>query len=118
MYLNDDEYNKNVKNGKLAPNFPYEIKETKKNLLDLGIKSSDDIIFAFIRDDEHEVDITDFCKMLCGPFGNFYSDNPSILETKQVIYKNDLLKWLGNRCLVNYNITYIGSLGDEYYLDS
>lgn len=118
MYLNDEEYDKNVINGRLKSDFPYEVKEKKKNLLDLGIQSSDDIIYAFIKDDDGEVDITDFCRMLSGPRGNFYSDNPAILETTRDNYKDDLVKWLNNKSIVNHKITYIGSLGDEFHLDN
>lgn len=118
MYLNDEEYIKNVTNGRLNTSFPYEVKEKKKNLLDLGIQSSDDIIHAFIKDDVGEVDITDFCRMLSGPHGNFYLDNPAILKATKDNYKDDLVKWLNNKSIMNYKITYIGSLGDEFHLDN
>jgi hypothetical protein len=117
MYLSDDEYNNKVVSGRLIPDFPYEIKERKKNLLDMGIQSAEDIIHAYVKDMENEVDVTEFCRMLSGPLGNFYSDNGSIMKVKVDIYKEDLSRWL-NRKVVSYKITYIGCFGDEYYLDN
>jgi hypothetical protein len=130
LYINNTDITKYVSNNRLLRNIPYDIdyinRINNNRIHNSNISSDDDIIYASVIHNEDDIDVTDFCKMLSGPRGNFYNDLDFPIKLSSEIYKNDLLDYLKSNIidneiykdeLLNYKITYMTTLGDEFILE-
>lgn len=110
MYINVENINKIVNEGKILLNKPYNIDDLNKKD-NMNINSDDNIISA--ETVENNKCVIDFCKMISGPKGNFYEDVVDVLKPTSDLYKNDLEKFYDIK-LENHKIKYMISTGDEY----
>jgi hypothetical protein len=83
------------------PDYPYNISNIKN---ELGINTDEDILFAYVNIDNTKVDITDFCKMISGPKGNFYNDLIDVIKPTLDTYKYALIDYIKTNCADNIDI--------------
>jgi hypothetical protein len=120
LYLLNCDINPYLFFNKLKPGVPYDI-----NIPNNTINTDDNIVYAWTNIDNDEVDVTNFCRMISGPKGNFYNDLSGIVKPTAKIYKIALLEYIKNNSDINIDIIkdrdliieYITTSGDEYILE-
>jgi hypothetical protein len=119
IYLNKGLMYDYINGFRLNVGIPYKYDEIK------SYNSSDDnIIMAYINKGKNEIDVTEFCKMISGPKGNFYKDCDINKFDKDIVI-DDLKNWLINndKCkkselvTIDYDIYYMNCMGDEVKWD-
>jgi hypothetical protein len=129
LYLKNNLINLFLLRNRLIPDFPYNISIINDKTITDNNHTDDDIIYAYIKVNNDEIDITDFCRMISGPKGNFYSDVLDIVKPSSTVYKDALINYLkDNIHNINYDIEqiiencdfkirYVNSFGNEYTIE-
>ena len=124
LYLKNNLIKPYLLTGRFIPNFPYNISIINNNTITDSNHTDEDIIYAYIIVNGEDIDITDFCRMISGPKGNFYVDVLDIEKPSSIIYKKALLNYLNNHfdnldnfenC--DFKIRYMNSFGNEYTIE-
>lgn len=127
LYLNNSIIRPYLYSNRFKPNFPYDIASIKHTRMsEKQISSDDDIIYAFVIINDEEIDVTDFCKMISGPKGNFYSDLINVIKPTSTVYHKALIEYIIDnnneidKDTINneyYKIHYTTTFGDEFILE-
>jgi hypothetical protein len=127
LYLHNTHIYKYLFSKHFEPNFPYDISLKYHRIEEKTITNDDDIIYAYVMIGEEEIDVTDFCKMISGPRGNFYNDLSSIIKPTPKVYHKALIEYIINNSEVDldkkeigkryYKINYMTTFGEEYILE-
>jgi|688.fasta_scaffold323037_2 hypothetical protein len=129
LYINNNVIHLFLFRGRLIPDFPYNISIINDKTITNNNHTDEDIIYAYIIIDNKDVDITNFCRMIAGPRGNFYIDVLNVVKLTSYIYKdallnylkenydefNDIIEWVIENC--DFKIRYIDSFGNQYTIE-
>jgi hypothetical protein len=127
LYLDNTQIYKYLFFKHFEPNFPYDISLKYLRIEEKTITNDDDIIYAYVTINNEEIDVTDFCKMISGPRGNFYSDLLNVIKPTSKVYHKALIEYIINNSEVDldkseiekeyYKINYMTTFGEEYILE-